>query len=177
VQEGAVLIGTKTMLDESKALRVQVSGSAEDRPGRLRDGDATLLPLSLDSRTKLFLVALLWCRPWLADPSRTTPLPRAPEIARAALEVTSARYELARFDTDSAFRDRLSAQVGEHLKVLRRKLAERGLVRPGLRLSDEVVVRTLVEHSVISASDLELLDDPQWRSRQEDLWWQGRIRE
>ena len=82
----------------------------------------------------------MWCRPWLIDPARGTPLPRTPEIARAALEVTDAHHELECFDSDPAFRDRLSARVGEHLKVLRRKIAERGLVRPGVRLSDEVAV-------------------------------------
>ena len=61
-------------------------------------------------------------------PGPTTPLPRTPEIARAALEVTDAHYELERFDTDPAFRDRLSARVGEHVKALRRKITERGLV-------------------------------------------------
>ena len=50
--------------------------------------------------TKIFLVALMWCRPWLLDPAATTPLPRTPEIARAALEVTGAYHELERFDTD-----------------------------------------------------------------------------
>ncbi len=30
------------------------------------DGDVTLLPFYLDPNTKLFLVALLWCRPWLS---------------------------------------------------------------------------------------------------------------
>jgi hypothetical protein len=68
------------------------------------------------------------------------PLPRTPEIARAALEVTGADHELERFDTDQAYRDRLSARVGEHIKVLRRKITERGLMRADVRLSDEVVV-------------------------------------
>ena len=63
-----------------------------------RDGDGTLLPFYLDPMTKLFLVALIWCRPWLVDPSATRPLPRTPEIARGALEVTGAYHELERFD-------------------------------------------------------------------------------
>src|SRR5262249_23915881 len=135
------------------------------------DGDGTLLPLYLDPMTKLFLVALMWCRPWLLDPSAESPQPRTPEIARAALEATGTHHELERFDTVPAFRDRLLARVAEHLKVLRRKITERGLAGPDVRLSDEVAVRVLIEHGVVAAGDLRLLADPAWCSRQEDLWW------
>jgi hypothetical protein len=135
------------------------------------DSEATVLPLYLDPMTKLYLVALMWCRPWLLDPAATEPLPRTPEIARAALEVTGAYHELERFDTDQAYRDRLSARVAEHIKVLRRKITERGLMRADVRLSDEVVVRVLIEHGIITAADLGHLNDPVWCSRQEDLWW------
>ena len=55
--------------------------------------------------SKLFLVALMWCRPWLLDPGAASPLPRIPEIARSALEVTGAHHELERFDADQEFRD------------------------------------------------------------------------
>ena len=126
--------------------------------------------------TKLFLVALMWCRPWLLDPSAASPLPRTPEIARAALEVTGAHHELDRFDTNPEFRDRLSARVAEHIKVLRRKITERGLAGPDVRLSDEVAVRVLIEHGVVAAGDLRLLADPAWCSRQEDLWWTRELR-
>ncbi len=176
LQEGTALIGSRTMLDEGLPLRLIVaphrdlSGEARLDPSRPA-GEPTLLPLYLDPNTKLFLVALLWCRPWLVDPARGTPLPRTPEIARAALAVTEAHHELESFDTDAAFRDRLSARVGEHLKVLRRKILERGLVRPGVRLSDEVAVGALIEHGVVTANDLDVMTDPAWRSRQEDLWW------
>jgi hypothetical protein len=133
--------------------------------------DGTLLPFYLDPMTKLFLVALIWCRPWLVDPSATRPLPRTPEIARGALEVTGAYHELERFDADPEYRDLLSARVAEHIKVLRRKIADRGLAAADVRLSDEVAVRILIEHGIITSADLSRLDDPAWRSRQEDLWW------
>jgi hypothetical protein len=136
-----------------------------------RDGDGTLLPFYLDPMTKLFLVALIWCRPWLVDPSATRPLPRTPEIARGALEVTGAYHELERFDGDPEYRDLLSARVAEHIKVLRRKIADRGLAAADVRLSDGVAVRILIEHGIITSADLSRLDDPAWRSRQEDLWW------
>jgi hypothetical protein len=178
VREGTALVGSRAMLDEGQPLRLVVvsravmPGQPDTDAARLRaDGDATLLPLYLDPNTKLFLVALMWCRPWLLDPARSTPLPRTPEIARAALEATDAHHEIERLDSDPAFRDRLSARVGEHLKVLRRKIIERGLVRPGIRLSDEVAVGVLIENGTISAADLARLSDPAWCSRQEDLWW------
>ena len=143
-----------------------------DGPGLgARDGDGTLLPFYLDPMTKLFLVALIWCRPWLDDPSAARPLPRTPEIARGALEVTGAYHELERFDADPEYRDLLSARVAEHIKVLRRKIADRGLAAADVRLSDEVAVRILIEHGIITTADLSRLDDPAWRSRQEDLWW------
>jgi hypothetical protein len=34
-----------------------------------------------------------------------------------------------------------------------------------------VAVRILIEHGIITSTDLGRLDDPVWRSRQEDLWW------
>lgn len=177
VREGTVLIGSRAMLEEGQPLRLVVAAEAaavaEDADGSpdRTDGDQTLLPLYLDPNTKLFLVALMWCRPWLIDAARSMPLPRTPEIARAALEVTDAHHEIDCFDSDPAFRDRLSARVGEHIKVLRRKIVERGLVRPGIRLSDEVAVGALIDTGIIATADLARLGDPAWCSRQEDLWW------
>jgi hypothetical protein len=178
LRSGEALVGSRAMLDEGQGLAVMVAGQggwgirADPGPGRIRsEGDATVLPLYLDPMTKLYLVALMWCRPWLLDPAATQPLPRTPEIARSALEVTGAYHELERFDTDQAYRERLSARVAEHIKVLRRKITERGLIRADVRLSDEVVVRVLIEHGIITAADLGRLNDPAWCSRQEDLWW------
>jgi hypothetical protein len=180
LHSGTALVGSRAMLDEGLPLSVTVTGQREadestgSRAEIQPDGEGTVLPLYLDPMTKLFLVALIWCRPWLLDPSATTPLPRTPEIARAALEVTGAYHELERFETDAEFRDLLSSRVAEHIKVLRRKIGDRGLAsRDGtdVRLSDEVAVRILIEHGVITSADLGRLADPAWRSRQEDLWW------
>jgi hypothetical protein len=178
IHEGTAMVGSRTMMDDGLQLAITVPGRHR-RPAAVvgvasqepTDGDSTLLPFYLDPMTKLFLVALMWCRPWLLDPSAASPLPRTPEIARAALEVTGAHHELDRFDTDSEFRDRLSARVAEHIKVLRRKITERGLAAADVRVSDEVAVRVLIEHGVVAAGDLRLLADPAWCSRQEDLWW------
>jgi hypothetical protein len=175
VRCGTALVGSRAMLDDGQPVTVLVPSKPDtaftSRAGIATDGDGTLLPLYLDPMTKLFLVALMWCRPWLVDASATTPLPRTPEIARAALEATGAYHELERFETDQEFRDRLSARVAEHLKVLRRKIADRGLVAGDVRLSDEVAVRVLIEHGIVTTADLTRLTDPAWCSRQEDLWW------
>ena len=45
------------------------------------------------------------------------------------------------------------------------------MVRPGVRLSDEVAVGALIENGIVTESDLTQIDDPAWCSRQEDLWW------
>ena len=177
VRSGSVLVGSRAMLDDGRPLEVTVSGGdgrwgeGGDDARTRADDESTLLPLYLDPMTKLFLVALMWCRPWLLDPAAVAPLPRTPEIARDALQVTGAYHELERFDTDQVFRDRLSARVAEHIKVLRHKITDRGLVPADVRLSDEVVVRVLIEHGIITATDLSRLTDPAWCSRQEDLWW------
>jgi hypothetical protein len=176
LHSGIALVGSRAMLDEGLPLSVTVAGEQADGSPDRRDeiqpeGEGTVLPLYLDPMTKLFLVALLWCRPWLLDPSATTPLPRTPEIARGALEVTGAYHELERFEADAEFRDLLSARVAEHIKVLRRKISDRGLAGADVRLSDEVAVRILIEHGIITSADLGWLAEPAWRSRQEDLWW------
>jgi hypothetical protein len=176
LHSGTALVGSRAMLDEGQPLSVRVAGQqADGSPGRRDEiqpeGEGTVLPLYLDPMTKLFLVALLWCRPWLLDPSATTPLPRTPEIARGALEVTGAYHELERFEADAEFRDLLSARVAEHIKVLRRKISDRGLAGADVRLADEVAVRILIEHGIITSADLGWLAEPAWRSRQEDLWW------
>jgi len=175
--DGAVLNGAGLAAAGLAAAGLAAAGLADEveRATEMEDaelaGAGTLLPFYLDPMTKLFLVALIWCRPWLDDPSATRPLPRTPEIARGALEVTGAYHELERFDADPEYRDLLAARVAEHIKVLRRKIADRELAAADVRLSDEVAVRILIEHGIITSADLSRLDDPVWRSRQEDLWW------
>ena len=184
VHAGTARVGSRAMMDDGQQLVVTVpgrhrrptAGSLAAESAAPADGDGTILPLYLDPKTKLFLVALLWCRPWLLDPGAASPLPRTPEIARAALEATGAHHELERFDSDPEFREKLSARVSEHVKVLRRKITERGLTAPDVRLSDEVAVGVLIEHGIVAAGDLRLLADPAWCSRQEDLWWTRELR-
>ena len=101
VHAGTAMVGSRSMLDDGLQIAVTVPGRHRRPPagsGRRRRGGGGqrrhVLPLYLDPKTKLFLVALMWCRPWLLDPSATSPLPRTPEIARAALEATGAHHEL-----------------------------------------------------------------------------------
>jgi len=170
---GTALIGTRAMLDEGQPLAVTVTVSRPLERLHLaqQQEDRTLLPLYLDPMTKLFVVALIWCRPWLLDEGATTPLPSPPEVARQVLEVTGAYHELDRFDTDPDYRDLMSARITEYIKTLRRKIIDHRFAASDVRLSDEVVVRILIEHGIITTTDLNRLADPAWCSRAEALRW------
>jgi len=67
--------------------------------------------------------------------------------------------------------DPFTTIVSVTMTRLRRKIGDRGLAGHDVRLSDEVAVRILIEHGIITSADLGKLADPVWRSRQEDLWW------
>jgi hypothetical protein len=107
----------------------------------------------------------------LLDPSRSPALPTAPEIGRAALELTGASYQLRLLDSDPAFRNRLVDQVNELLKYLRERINASGLAQAGTRLTPLVMADTLLSNDVLTRADLAVLDSPDWRSHQEDLWW------
>src|SRR5260370_26486080 len=76
LHSGTARVGSRAMLDEGLPLQVSVTGqraadaaadgAADDRQP---DGEGTILPLYLDPMTKLFLVALIWRRPWLLHPT------------------------------------------------------------------------------------------------------------
>ena len=144
LREGTALVGSRAMLDQGQPLRLVVASAAAalspaPRSGRQRAGTRPCCRST-------------WTRIRSCSWSRSCGAALAPRSGRGhtaaanagdrqgCAEVTDARHELDCFDADPAFRDRLSARVGEHLKVLRRKITERGLVRPGVRLSDEVAV-------------------------------------
>lgn len=179
---GTVEAGSMTMIHNGLALQIAVDGHGRGRVGYPGDhglrGDAqqegTVPPITLRPDTKLFLVALLLCRPWLLDPSHVTALPSAPQIARAALEVTDARHQLAQFDHELGFRHSLIEQVNDHLKYLRHRLVSGGLADAGSRLTVTMTAEMLLANDVITPADLAWTDDPGWRTRQEDLWWTTR---
>ena len=177
LRAGMTLVGSRAMLDEGQPLCVMVNGqsggrdSAPDGARVWQDGDATLLPLYLDPMTKIFprsahVVPSLAARPGRGEPAAAHARDRqgGPRGDRRLPRAGALRHR-PRVPGPS------SARVAEHIKVLRRKITDRGLVRADTRLSDEVVVRVLIEHGIITAADLGRLNDPAWCSRQEDLWW------
>lgn len=190
ISRGVALVGSMAMIRQDLALRVIVRadadadsgvdgtgclGSTGRYAGRLADRaeveESTSRPLAIRPDTKLYLIALLLCRPWLADPSHSAALPTAPQIARAALECASASLQLDRFDSDPAFRTNLIGQVNDHLKYLRERIQAADLVPGETRLTPAVLAHALLVNDVIKPADLACLDDPQWRSAQENLWW------
>jgi hypothetical protein len=176
--DGSADVGSAPMIARRLALRVTVHStpSHEGTPVHLEqelpeEVEATARSLDLDRGTKLFLVAFVLCRGWLEDPSRTAPLPTAPQLAKSILHLVDARRQLEVFDRDRAFRDHMAEQVTEHLKYLRKKILSSALVVEGTRLTPAVMADVLLANDVVTRADLALLDSPAWRSVQENLWW------
>lgn len=171
---GRALVGTAPMLERDRALDVRPSGGAPEPVPAADDPsqETTGLPLRLDPATKEFMVAFLLCRPWLLDSTRMAPLPRAPELARQALELTGAHHLLRGFDA-SPERGRLARQVHDHLKELRSKIYRAGLVGRGQQLSLSAIASALLHYDVIRPGHLELVRDEDWLTAQENKWWGG----
>jgi hypothetical protein len=175
VSHGSAVVGSMAMIREGRTLRITVAASTAARapvavPGRDAE-ESTRQPLVLQPDTKLYLVALLLCRPWLIDLSHSASLPTAPQIAQTALELTSASHQLRRLEADTEFRASLVGQVNDHLKYLRERIQAAGLAPAGTRLTPAAIAQVLLVNDVLTRADLALTDQPQWRSRQEDLWW------
>ncbi|MBO0871424.1 MAG: hypothetical protein J2P15_22955, partial [Micromonosporaceae bacterium] len=178
---GAAQVGSAQMVAHGRAVRATVharqSTGGPVGPAVLVEGEQsedveiTVRSLELDRGTKVFLVAFVLCRPWLTDAGRVTSLPNAPQIARSILEIVNAWQQLARFDADRAVREHLSEQVNDHLKYLRRRMLASGLVPHGTRLTPAVTVELLLANDIVTRADLDLLESPDWRSVQENLWW------
>jgi len=170
-------IGTPGMHRLGTALRAQI-----EIPSGLRHLTVPTAPLEDDTpytrraldihpHTKEFVTALMLCRPWLADPQHSQPLPTAKEIARADLEAVAAHHLIASFDREAPVRAAVTSRVQGHLKDLKHKLARSGLLPPGTRISQALLADTFVKLGILVADDLALLDDPHWLSIQERLWW------
>jgi hypothetical protein len=173
---GTASVGSMAMTRQGIALRLSVTGdelppAAAAGNGRGEGAEATVRPLVLSPDTKLYLVALLLCRPWLLNPGHADAPPTAPEIARTALELTRASHQLRRLERDPDFRARLVEQVNEHLKYLRKRIQASGLAGRGMRLTPSVMAEVLVSNDVLTRADLAVVGTPRWQSRQEDLWW------
>ncbi len=133
-------------------------------------GRSTVHPLTLNPRTKEFAVALLLCQPRLDAVPGATATPSIPELTRQILVSMSSFQLLADFDNDKATRGRLTARTYEHLKNLRDKLVRAKLSNEGGGLSPEAIVDLLICHNVLSAKHLDLLNDSEWLTWQEQEW-------
>jgi hypothetical protein len=184
VARGTAMVGSMAMMRGGMAVHIiaaEPAGLADAQPSPIgscrADGtqpNGTVRPFMLRADTKLFLVALLLCRPWLLDPGHVRALPTSPQIARQALEFVSASHQLERFDRDQRFRKRLVEQVNDHLKYLRERVLASGLVPEGTRLAPAAMAEVLLVNDIVTHSDLAVTEQRQWRSRQEDLWWMTR---
>jgi hypothetical protein len=174
VARGTAAVGSIAMMRQGTAVRI----IAMEQPRTscpLADGVGgqpaiTVQPFAIRPDTKLFLVALLLCRPWLFDPDHLTPLPTAPEVARQALDFVGASDQLERFDLDADFRKRLVEQVNDDLRYLGERLLAAGLIPEENRLTLPASAELLLGSEIVTLSDLVMTERPQWRSRQEDLW-------
>jgi hypothetical protein len=188
IAHGTAKVGSTAMFRQGLAVRIAAEHAEhaehakhakqpEDpgaRPPGSRSDNGTTQPLMLRPDTKLFLVALLLCRPWLLDQSHATALPTSRQIARQALEFASARYQVELFDRDKSFRARIVEQVNDHLKYLRERVLASGLIPGGTRLTPAATAEVLIASDVVTHADLSVIEQPRWRSRQEDLWWMTR---
>ncbi|GAB3659255.1 hypothetical protein GCM10027589_20270 [Actinocorallia lasiicapitis] len=158
---GTATINPDRTGDHGQAVQILIPEIASGRiPGAL-----------LDPGTKEFMVALLLCRPWLHDPLRIRPLPSAPQIAEEALAITGSHHQWERFAAAPGARQRLAAQVHEHLRCLRAKIRRYGLVPDDLELSTSAIAAVLLHHDLIGERHLTLVYDRSWLTAQEDKWW------
>jgi hypothetical protein len=169
---GLSLIGTAAMLKDARAVRIMVSagwGPASSPPPASATHTRQLSTqprLKLNPETKIFIVALLLCRPWLDDDSRLAPLPTAPQIAAEALHITAAYGELQKLQTDAKARELITEQVRRALRELREKLHAQRLVNSNTGLGLGNVAAALLYYDIITRDHLALLDDTEWRTAQ-----------
>ena len=176
---GMTLVGSRAMLDDGVPLRVMVAGRRRRTPcprGRRPAGRRrTLLPLYLDPNTKLFLVALMWCRPWLVDPTA------AHAAAADAGDRPGGARGHRRAPRAGAVRHRPGVPgpaLGPGRRARQGAAAQDHRARAGPRATSGSPTRWwsgAAGARVITPADLARLDDPDWCSRQEDLWWTSAV--
>lgn len=158
---GRAMIGPGEVPDHEQSVRVLL-------PDR---GGVPLPSPILDPYTKEFMVAYLLCRPWLLDPLRIRPLPSAPQIAEEALAITGSYRQWQRFEVEPGSRNRLAAQVHDHLRCLRAKIRRHGLISADQELSMAAIAAVLIHYDFIGPRHLTLSYDRAWLTAQEDKWW------
>ena len=172
---GSTRVGSRAMLDEGHALSVDiVDRGATGGFGATQAssaGDPTLLPIYFDPGTKVFLAALLLCRPWLIDPPVRRRCPASPRSPATPWRSPTPR-ELERVRRDA---DLPGPDAGAGRRAPARSSGARSTIArsygPALGCPTRSSSSVLIEHAIITTADLARLDDPAWRSRQEDLWW------
>jgi hypothetical protein len=149
---------------------VEVDSNSAVEEHTLSQTPETYYPLRLNTDTKEFVTALVLCRPKLQAGSGTPIMPTVPDLTRKILEATDSWHLLRQFDEDPKVRARLTGRIHEHLKQLRKKLSDGGLVPPGA-LAPPVLADALINNDIILPSHLALLDDPTWQTAQAERWW------
>lgn len=170
VSSGLAIITWPGSDGSSVWIAIQSSLSANARSVRTATGAGTVHPLTLNEATKEFAVALFLCRPRLRAVPGETATPSVPELTRQILRGTNSFHLLQRLDADREARTRLTNRTHEHLKTLRDKLIQAGLAPADAALSPESIADLLVDHNVLRSQHLDLLDDEEWLTRQEQNW-------
>lgn len=175
VTSGRALVGSPYMHGGGSMIEVRVGDGAVPPPPELPDvaeETETTTRIRLSPHTKEFVTALMLCRDWLLDPSRSRPLPTSVSVAREALAATHTWDQLTGFDAGRAdVRARVTRRVEEHLRHLKRKLADSGALEPGTRMTRERLAHHLITLQALTPSHLRLLDDEEWLEAQAELWW------
>lgn len=171
--QGLARVTAPTWVDSRFEVTVEVRRGADSLPSLVDPAlSTTAQALELEPYTKEFLTALMLCRPRLTNPADLAPPPPVPHLTRRILETTNSWHLLREMTLDEAVRTRLTGRVHEHLKGLRAKIARHGLAPPHVPISPAVLVDVLTGSETITASHLDLLDDPGWLGWQETHWWE-----
>ncbi|MFV2198132.1 hypothetical protein [Nocardiopsis sp. LOL_012] len=174
VSDGEALVGSPFMHGRGHMVRVSVAaGAGRTGPAGLpevAEDTETGSELEVDPRTKEFVTALMLCRGWLLNPSRTEALPTSEAVARMALAATHTWDQLTLIErgrTDVLVR--VTRRVEEHLRHLKSKV--RAVLPPGTRVTRESLAHHLVTLQALTPAHLDLLEDEDWLDAQAELWW------
>jgi hypothetical protein len=173
---GGFRIGTAAMLRDKRWVRVVVSdgwGPASSPPPAAAAHTRQLSTqprMKLNPETKVFMVALVLCLPWLKDVTRLAPLPTAPLIAEEALYLSDAFDELKKFRLHESAREAVTGQVRNALNDLKDKLHTQRLINDKTGLGHDNIAAALLYYDIITRDHLALPGDPKWRAAQHERW-------
>lgn len=175
IAAGRARVGSPYMHGGGEMIELAVDPDAGVRAPELPDVTEetdTTTRMRVGPYTKEFVSALMLCRDWLSDPTRARALPTSASVAREALAVTHTWDQLTRFDAGQVdVRTRITRRVEDHLRHLKGKLSESGILEPGTRVTRERLAHHLITLQVLTPAHLRLLKDPEWLDAQAELWW------